>query len=252
MEPRPDLSPVAEEPAHTTALKAAIGYFLLAAGWMTGAELLAHTSHRLHHGAFVLLTGVLLYGLVLSSARAGQQARARLAESEQRYRLLADNAADMIWTQAFDGRLRYISPSVQARLGYSPPEAVQDYARYLTPDSATALREAVARQQVPGAAMEFLEVEVQLADGSPRWLEVALSPLRGPDGQPDGVLGVGRDITARRAAQRLLGQMEKLEAVGTLAGGVAHDLNNLLSVIMGNIELAQATGLALSFLFLST
>jgi two-component system cell cycle sensor histidine kinase/response regulator CckA len=77
-------------------------------------------------------------------------------------------------------------------------------------------------------------------DGKTIWLRTSKIPLRTAEGQIFGVLGTYEDITDyKRLAEQSL-HREKLEAIGRLAGGIAHDFNNLLTVVLGNVEVAQA------------
>jgi PAS domain S-box-containing protein len=82
-------------------------------------------------------------------------------------------------------------------------------------------------------------------DGSTVWINLTLSPRIGNDNQLLGIIGIGENITERKFAeeenrrlQDILLQSQKMEAIGTLAGGVAHDFNNLLTIIRGNVDLA--------------
>jgi len=85
------------------------------------------------------------------------------------------------------------------------------------------------------------EEEVIFADdGHREILETIKTPVYNSDGKIAGVLGIGRNITDRVSLQEQLVQAQKMESVGRLAGGVAHDYNNALSVIMGYTELAMA------------
>ncbi len=74
-------------------------------------------------------------------------------------------------------------------------------------------------------------------DGSTFWASVVLTPIHDSAGMPVGFAKITRDLTERRHLQNQLDQSQKLEAVGSLAGGVAHDFNNLLSVILSYSEL---------------
>jgi PAS domain S-box-containing protein len=83
-----------------------------------------------------------------------------------------------------------------------------------------------------------LEFELVGLKGTRRWLETHAAPLRDAQGRITAVLGITRDVTERKALAAQLLQSQKLESVGRLAGGVAHDFNNMLGVIQGQTELA--------------
>lgn len=103
------------------------------------------------------------------------------------------------------------------------------------------------RMNTAAAGREFWhEREDFRKDGTRIFVESGVFPLRDSSGKVIGVIGTAHDITERRKAederlqlQRQLFQAQKMETVGTLAGGVAHEFNNILSAIIGNIELAM-------------
>ena len=168
------------------------------------------------------------------------RAEEALRESERRYRLLAENVTDVIWTMDMNLQSIYTSPSVMRLRGYSAEEAMaQTLEEALTPASfevaAKAFEEELAIESTPQKDLfrtRALELEVIRKDGSTVWTEVRITVLRDPDGRPVGILGVTRDITERKQMEQQLRQQERLAAVGQLAAGIAHDFNNLLATIM--------------------
>jgi two-component system cell cycle response regulator len=135
-----------------------------------------------------------------------------LEESERRYRLLAENASDMIWTMDMDLRLTYISPSVQRLRGYTVEEVMkQPIEQRMTSDSLERLRGVLKGGSAKKAAGQgsvsdscTLEMEYFRKDGSTIWTESRIAFLRGPDRLPVGILGVTRDIVERKKAEEAL------------------------------------------------
>jgi two-component system cell cycle sensor histidine kinase/response regulator CckA len=132
-----------------------------------------------------------------------------------------------------DGLIRYVNASVEQVLGY-PREFIggKNVLEYIHPEDlprvAGGLRH---RAQTPGVGT-VMEFRIRHADGSWRTLEAnAHNLLDEPAVQ--GLLVTGRDVTDRKELEEQLRQAQKMEAVGRLAGGVAHDFNNMLQVIAG-------------------
>ncbi|MBI9087597.1 MAG: cache domain-containing protein [Desulfobacterium sp.] len=171
-----------------------------------------------------------------------------LMESEQRYRLLADNATDSIWVFALSAMgLIYMSPSVKQLLGHTPEVFVRLAPRdFLTEASFTYISMEIDRELAleekgggdPGRVIA-LELEVIKKDGTTVWTETSARFLRDDQGHADRILGITRNITERRQMAERLKHSQKMEAVGTLAGGIAHDFNNILSSVLGFTELAK-------------
>ena len=169
-----------------------------------------------------------------------------LRASEALHRLLADNVADVIWTMDLEGRLTYVSPSVERLRGMTPAQArAQTLEEIMAPGSLPAVQRAyMAGVEAAAQGKDLPEyrdvVEQRCQDGSTVWVELTASGMRDEDGKIIGVLGVTRDVSERTRIQaehdRLedqMRQMEKMECLGTLAGGVAHDMNNVLGAILG-------------------
>ena len=178
-----------------------------------------------------------------------------LRESERRYRLVAENVTDVIWTTDLDLRFTYISPSTTRLRGHSVQEAMaQTLQEMLVPASyerAIATFEELPprdrlSEEVDPLQSWTLELEVTRRDGGTVWTEVKTSLLRDSDGRPVGLLGVTRDVTERKRAeaeraelQEQLHQAQKMEAVGQLSAGIAHDFSNLLAVVVGHADQAK-------------
>ncbi|MBN1912515.1 MAG: PAS domain S-box protein [Pirellulales bacterium] len=151
---------------------------------------------------------------------ARRRAEESLRESEQRYRLLAENVTDVIWTTNMDLQFTYSSPSVEAMRGYTPEEAVAlSLEQTLTPVSLVRAHRVLAGKieelkRRPESISEpvTLELEQRRKDGSTHWVEVQTRFLTGPDGQPVGIIGVTRDITRRKETEEQLARYsERLE-----------------------------------------
>jgi two-component system cell cycle sensor histidine kinase/response regulator CckA len=169
--------------------------------------------------------------------RARRQAEVALQESEQRFRSLIENMSGLIAILTPEGVITYGSPSVAHTLGYGPEALVgENLASYLHPedtDLLTGFREEVLRR--PGA-LASVEFRVRHQDGSWRTLGAMGRNLVDNPGVRGIVLNA-RDITQRRQLEEQLRQSQKMEAIGLLAGGVAHDFNNMLGAITGYSDL---------------
>jgi PAS domain S-box-containing protein len=184
------------------------------------------------------------FGELLATALQRSRVARSLTESESRYRLLAENVSDVIWTTDLAFRFTYVSPSHARMSGYSLEETFGTMAdAILTPQSAKKVTDALAEEleaEARGGAdpkrTRHLELEQINKDGSSLWTEVNASFLRGEGGRPVGIMGVSRDVTEKRRMQASLSQADRLASMGMLAAGVAHEINNPLSYVLYNIE----------------
>lgn len=164
--------------------------------------------------------------------------RTRLTEREELFRLISENAADMIALVDASGRRLYYSPSYQKLLGYSAEELAETSAYdQIHPEDQERVVAAIneARRSAVGQRLEY---RIRHREG--QWLvmesTVSVAKNRRRD---DRLVIVNRDITDRKQLEQQLYLSQKLEAIGRLSGGVAHDFNNLLGVIIGYSEAFQ-------------
>lgn len=140
-----------------------------------------------------------------------------LRESERGYHLLADNVTDVIWTADRDMNLTYISPSITALTGHTPAEFIRLCPEEcLTSESLALLlrsRGEVIAQLAPGCRVaprpQVLELEYRKKDGTLVWAEVVISLIHTGDDDPQGVIGVTRDITDRKRAEEAIKESEE-------------------------------------------
>ena len=155
----------------------------------------------------------------------------------QYFQSLIEQAMDVIAVLDANGALRYASPSVSQVLGYAPEELVgQQMFDLLHPDDAGPTLQVFAEGVATGKGGRFLELRLRHKNGTYRVLE-AVGRYLLDDPVVRGVVINARDVTERRSLERQLLQAQKMEAVGRLAGGVAHDFNNVLTAIFGYVDL---------------
>jgi PAS domain S-box-containing protein len=189
-----------------------------------------------------------------------------LKESEKRYRLLAENVADVIWTLDIRNlKYTYISPSVTSLRGYSVEEVMaQTLDEILTPASLELARKILEEEMAVESnehkdlfRTRTLELENKCKDGSTVWTEAKMTFLREPDGRPVEILGVSRDITKRKQVEQALRKLsirEKEILYFVVEGKSSAEIADILQLspktvetyrsrIMGKLGVSNLTGL---------
>ncbi|HBP22907.1 MAG TPA: hybrid sensor histidine kinase/response regulator [Planctomycetes bacterium] len=180
-------------------------------------------------GLAALLAIVVAFGmLMLYFERAWRETR----ESEERYRSIFENAADGMFQAEGDGRLRTVNPALVRMLGYESADELTG--RCLRAD----LLGDESRDLEALAASSPQELDVELCARGGRKVPATLQ-LHAVESQGSYYEGSLRDLSQTKRLQEQLLQAQKLEALGRLAGGVAHDFNNVLTAILAGSELAQ-------------
>jgi two-component system, cell cycle sensor histidine kinase and response regulator CckA len=164
-----------------------------------------------------------------------EEAISALRESEERYRLVIENANDAIFI-AQDGVIKFPNPRTLELLEYSPAQLLEiPFANHVHPDDRQMLGERHLKRLKGETVPTPYPFRAITRDGRQLWVEI--SPVKiAWEGRP-ATLNFARDITFQRKLEAQLQQAQKMEAVGTLAGGIAHDFNNLLMGIQGNVSL---------------
>ncbi|HYW09300.1 MAG TPA: PAS domain S-box protein, partial [Longimicrobium sp.] len=168
-----------------------------------------------------------------------------LRESETRFRAVFNDAVMGIAVGDASGHILEANPALRRVLGRSADELRgTTWDAFTHPDDRAKSADHFGRMGQDGREHTTLEMRYVHADGSVVWARITASQIRGAEGRSSYVLVMVEDITDRRSAeaalvdsQRQLVQAQKMEAIGQLAGGVAHDFNNMLTAIRGNADL---------------
>ena len=207
------------------------------------------------------ISGIFVQGHDVTEQKRNENA---LRESEERFRLVAENAPVMLWMSDIDGKCLYLNRAQRAFWGVTP-EAISDFqwgSTIHTEDQPMLYGQlADALQSYKGFTTES---RLLRTDGVYRIIQTTAQPRFGGKGEFLGMIGVNVDVTETRKAEEALvalnttleqrvaeevaersraeetlRQAQKMDSIGKLTGGVAHDFNNLLQVVSGNLQLLQ-------------
>jgi PAS domain S-box-containing protein len=175
---------------------------------------------------------LLSYDGVITDITERREAEAALRASEEKYRALFEESRDVIYISTAEGAFVDINPAGVALLGYPSKAALMAVSLpelYLHREDRTRL---LGLLDTRDFVEDFKSVLVRL-DGLPVHVSITAAAIRDVAGGMVTIRGIIRDITENQRLENQLRQSQKMESIGTLAGGVAHDFNNILTAITG-------------------
>jgi two-component system NtrC family sensor kinase len=165
----------------------------------------------------------------------------RMRESEERYRTYVENVPDAIWETDVEGHFTYWSPQVENLTGYASEELLGHtaYEFLMHADDVERSRDRTWQMVEEGRERLTLTYQALHRDGSVLHIETSIIPVQDDAGEVIKFQGVARDVSERVRLQAQLIQSAKLLAIGQMISGVAHELNNPLTTVMGYAQLLQ-------------
>ncbi|MFI5335815.1 MAG: PAS domain S-box protein [Opitutales bacterium] len=173
--------------------------------------------------------------------RADITALKRAEEANALLAAIVDCSQDAIVGQDFDGTVISWNSGAEAIFGYTAREMIGQSITKLTPEETRAEEALKLARILQGGKVALYEAVRLHKNGRSLYVMAALSPIRDADGRLVGVSNIASDITERKKLESQFLRTQRMDAIGTLAGGVAHDLNNLLTpVLMSRAVLIDA------------
>ena len=173
------------------------------------------------------------------------KAEEALKNSEEKYRNIIENIEEGFFELDLEGNLTFFNSALSKITGYSREELVGlNYRQYSSPKTSKTMFEVFT--QIFGSKQPIMvaDFEIESKDGSALQIDLSAAPILDHDARVTGFRGLMRDVSERKKAEletkkleKKLQQAQKMNAIGTLAGGVAHDLNNILSGIVSYPDL---------------
>ena len=197
----------------------------------------ADTSDRAHITRDSAGTAVYVVG-ALSDVTESKRVHEELRQSEARFKDIFDHAPVGYHELDAEGRVIRVNRTELEMLGYSVEEMLGRHVWEFVEDKELSSQRVRAKLAGAVPLQQSYERIYLKKDGTPIVVVVQERLVRGNDGTITGILTTVQDITERKRAEDELRQAQKMESVGRLAGGVAHDFNNMLGVILGHAELA--------------
>lgn len=178
---------------------------------------------------------------------------AKLTRTEECYKYLVKNSPDIIYMLDGQGNFKFISNSAERLLGFQIEQLIgEHYTTLIHDNDLEKAKWSFNERRTGDRAASQMELRLKICDASGQFKDCKVGhltielksngiydePIRKEDKKFIGTHGVIRDISDRKQLESQLKQAYKMEAIGTLTGGIAHEFNNILGIILGNTELA--------------
>ncbi len=163
-----------------------------------------------------------------------QRAAESLRASEERFRQVVENIREVFWmSDVAKNRILYVSPGYEEIWGRSCADLYVSSRAWLEsihPEDRERIVEAATQKQAAGSYDETYRIV--RPDGALRWVRDRAFPVKDAAGVVSRIVGVAEDITGRKRLEEQFLRAQRLEAIGTLSSGIAHDLNNILAPML--------------------
>ena len=168
-----------------------------------------------------------------------KKAEEELVKSEKKYRTILESIEEGYYEVDLVGNFTFLNDAMCRIRGSSRDELMgMSNRKYMNSETAKRVYKIFNEVYRTGKPVKRVEWESKAKDGTINYAEASVLLMKDSNGQPIGFRGIVRDVSERKRLEAQLLHAQKMESIGTLAGGVAHDFNNILTTIIGNASLA--------------
>jgi PAS domain S-box-containing protein len=184
--------------------------------------------------------------LLIQEAEERKRTQKQLRDSEEKLRNIVENSTNLFYTHTADHTLTYVSPQCREFLQCEPEEAMTRWVEFATDNPINEAGVQITEEAIrTGKRQPPYELEIKGKLGAVKLVEVREAPIL-KNGRTVAIVGSLSDISDRKQAEKEKAELQsqlmhaqKMKSIGTLSGGVAHEFNNILSIILGNAEFAM-------------